>query len=145
MNTPIKSTCISGVPGTDMPQSNRAGPAAKEVSGIYTQCSRRPPDREGDLWAELKELRECHPGEAHWGRGDDRSKRPEAGMGLACGGGQQAHLKTSLTFLAFLHKTTQATPASACLSYSECVPGFSAVSFCFESALLPFFGQQIQI
>lgn len=31
-------------------------------------------------------MRECHPGEEHRGRGDDRSKHPEVGMGLACGG-----------------------------------------------------------
>lgn len=37
-------------------------------------------------------MRDCPPGEEHRGRGDDRSKRPEVGMGLACGGGQQARV-----------------------------------------------------
>lgn len=34
-------------------------------------------------------MRECHPGEEHLGRRDDTSKRPEVGMGLACGGGSK--------------------------------------------------------
>lgn len=60
--------------------------------GFIPSGSRSPPDREGDLWAKLKELRECHPGEARRAEGTTGANSLKLEWVWPAGGGQQAHV-----------------------------------------------------